>query len=1099
MMVNSANEVSAATANTTPTEKDALMSLYTSTRGDLWYRSDNWTIGDPCLNSWYGITCDNASHVTSVSLSENNLNGTLSSSQLSGLIHCQLFDIGTNNISGDLTTLFSTWSQLNELHLQNNQFEGDISWTNSLQSNITFLWIAGNRFTGVIQKEWSKFKKLNLLFIELNQLSGTIPDEIGEMESLNLLDFGFNSIEGPVPESIQYLTKLTHLWAYDNNLSGNLPYAISNMSNLITLEFTRNKMSGEIPIDIFNKSNKIQSIRLSGNQFIGQLHWICNLTAIEELLLNDNKFTILPDCSQAIPDTLTDLVLDGNQLYGTLPNSLGNLRNLRYLNLRNNRLFGSIPSSLEKCINLSRIDISENEFNCTLTELMGPIRWIPYLSILTANNNNISGGFNEDMFWDQDNERELLTSLFILDLSHNKLNGPLSDYLSWMLSLSQMDLSNNNFEGVIPDVLNYLSELYFDNNNLSSPDGRLPAFMVPSKNYVKMDQDNFVCPTILGKDSEMMIKLDPKYFNYSLCSCITGTFGVNGTCKVCPENAQCPGNGTSIIIPSGYFPLPTVEQPDYLLQCPISNFGTTSCNPSSSSNFTCKPGFTDRLCSRCQDRFFLRGADCVKCPDGSQSIAVFIAVLIVLILILIFFILTDPKGSLPSATRKTIVFYYQALNLLLSKLSPWPSYFAAYYTSSSFINFSLGFLCIGELTKWPNLFMVIICLPPVVVALSCVFLVIVKLVYVLRAQPFDRKWIRSCLRVNLVVLNFLYLPLCIYILQNYSCTYDPFTHDSYMSFFPWIQCSYRAGVYSQIFKATVAATVVYVIGIPVLFCWLLFRYRNRLDDPFVLSFVGSLYIDYRKSVYYYEIILLVRRFMMAVSLALIDPKSSFSVFVVLLVIGGSIISQLTFSPFIFKVSNYTELAGSSVLLFSYVCVMILSSLRTTNQYDSIGIQVILGIVIITYTVYLGILFLFSLKYFLPRSIQERIDKHIVLLQQKFALWKVQYDKRQKQREEEDEMFYQSIDNAIRRQSSLESSMEMKRRSIKHSSEGGNSNNNSNNSLGNGNGGGGDNLKKSSEKESSSGVVGSTTTTNNNNANNNNINNNQDTASNEYRE
>ncbi|EGG22818.1 hypothetical protein DFA_04948 [Cavenderia fasciculata] len=338
------------------------------------------------------------------------------------------------------------------------------------------------------------------------------------------------------------------------------------------------------------------------------------------------------------------------------------------------------------------------------------------------------------------------------------------------------------------------------------------------------------------------------------------------------------------------------------------------------------------------------------------------------------------------------------------------------------------------MSKWPNLFLVIISIPPSIFFVTCLFVALTFVISKIKWNKFDMRWVRSSIRVNLVMLNFLYLPLCIYILQNYSCTYDENTDQSYMSFFPWISCSHDAN-YQDIFKVTVSMTVLYIIGIPALFAYLLFNNRNRLDDPNVLIVVGSIYIDYRKKVWWYELVGLARRFVMAVSLALINPKSSFSVFVVLLVIGSSIISQLWARPFIYRISNFTELLGNSVLLFAYICVLILSSLKSSYQYDAIGIEVILSIVIVMYTVYLGIIFLFSLKYFLPKRYQLAFDNWFIKRLEDVKLWKMQYDQRN-QIDPDDEQGYEpkeKIDPLFTR-SATQQVFELKQRRLTQSTD-----------------------------------------------------------------
>ena len=38
-------------------QREALIALYSSTAGSRWTFSAQWLTGDPCLNSWFGVTC----------------------------------------------------------------------------------------------------------------------------------------------------------------------------------------------------------------------------------------------------------------------------------------------------------------------------------------------------------------------------------------------------------------------------------------------------------------------------------------------------------------------------------------------------------------------------------------------------------------------------------------------------------------------------------------------------------------------------------------------------------------------------------------------------------------------------------------------------------------------------------------------------------------------------------------------------------------------------------------------------------------------------------------------------------------------------------
>lgn len=39
-------------------EVAALKDVFNSANGTGWYSYENWGIGDPCANSWFGVQCD---------------------------------------------------------------------------------------------------------------------------------------------------------------------------------------------------------------------------------------------------------------------------------------------------------------------------------------------------------------------------------------------------------------------------------------------------------------------------------------------------------------------------------------------------------------------------------------------------------------------------------------------------------------------------------------------------------------------------------------------------------------------------------------------------------------------------------------------------------------------------------------------------------------------------------------------------------------------------------------------------------------------------------------------------------------------------------
>ena len=110
--------------------------------------------------------------------------------------------------------------------------------------------------------------------------------------------------------------------------------------------------------------------------------------------------------------SLVVLNLVNNNFIGSLPASIGSLTLLKFLHLYNNKLSRKLPS-LKNCEELVILDVGENEFAGSIPSWIGCR--CSSLMILSLYSNNFHGHILEELC--------ALTSLQILDLSHNKLSG----------------------------------------------------------------------------------------------------------------------------------------------------------------------------------------------------------------------------------------------------------------------------------------------------------------------------------------------------------------------------------------------------------------------------------------------------------------------------------------------------------------------------------------------------------------------------------------------------------------------------------------------------------------------------------------------------
>ena len=57
-------------------DRATLVNFYNALGGQYWTRKNNWLVGDPCTNNWYGLSCI-GSNVDGINMQANNLTGTI--------------------------------------------------------------------------------------------------------------------------------------------------------------------------------------------------------------------------------------------------------------------------------------------------------------------------------------------------------------------------------------------------------------------------------------------------------------------------------------------------------------------------------------------------------------------------------------------------------------------------------------------------------------------------------------------------------------------------------------------------------------------------------------------------------------------------------------------------------------------------------------------------------------------------------------------------------------------------------------------------------------------------------------------------------------
>ena len=163
-----------ASQNLTEGECGAWVSFFDALAGTNWTSCSHFRT-DPCTCGQLTgrIECTD-SHITTISLTSNNMQGTLPE-EIGQFSHLATLEAYTNAIQGTLPSALGELSALEILALES------------------------NALTGTLPTNLARLEKLEIMDIEVNHLTGSIPSSFTTMAALRRIDLLNNQLSGLLP------------------------------------------------------------------------------------------------------------------------------------------------------------------------------------------------------------------------------------------------------------------------------------------------------------------------------------------------------------------------------------------------------------------------------------------------------------------------------------------------------------------------------------------------------------------------------------------------------------------------------------------------------------------------------------------------------------------------------------------------------------------------------------------------------------------------------------------------------------------------------------------------------------------------------------